>query len=279
MTQIRLQQKSTTMLSSMSSKQRSIIAAAMVIALWVMYVLLGESSAISSINAGTKSTWPNQCEISFGKYNGHKYQSPKQTIGEGKCLVESKWMQIMQHTVKLTEDKDDVIVDWLFINYHDRVNVLVQDPDSTNNDPKFLVFQQTKYALEGRQSLAVVGGIIEPFENEEEAAVREVREEMGIVCKEFHKLGRFRTDVNRGMGWVNGFLAKDCTKARNGIKVNTDLADEVGMPDSERQDLISIKLADLRRRAMSGEFVEVQWSNTVALALLHLENLSQKLDH
>jgi ADP-ribose pyrophosphatase YjhB (NUDIX family) len=208
--------------------------------------------------------------VSFGKYNGHKYKSPGQTIGNGKCLVESKWMQIMQHTVKLNEESDVIINDWLFINYHDRINVLVQDPASTNDDPSFLVFKQSKYALEGRQSLAVVGGIIEPNENAKDAALREVSEEMGVICKTFQELGRFRTDVNRGMGWVNGFLARDCTRGKT--EEAMDVVDEVGKPDTERQDLISIKLADLRRSAMAGDFLEVQWSNTVALALLHLVN-------
>lgn len=176
----------------------------------------------------------------------------------------------MQHTVKLNEESDVIINDWLFINYHDRINVLVQDPASTNDDPSFLVFKQSKYALEGRQSLAVVGGIIEPNENAKDAASREVSEEMGVICKTFQELGRFRTDVNRGMGWVNGFLARDCTRGKT--EEAMDVVDEVGKPDTERQDLISIKLADLRRSAMAGDFLEVQWSNTVALALLHLVN-------
>ena len=159
------------------------------------------------------------------------------------------------------------------------------DSQSTDDDddPRFLVFRQTKYALEGRQSLAVVGGIIEPNEDAKHAASREVQEEMGLICNSFVELGRFRTDVNRGMGWVNGFLAKDCAKMNsngvldvdgngdgNGENSGINVADEVGKPDTEKQNLISITLQDLKKSAKAGEFLEVQWSNTVALALLHL---------
>lgn len=31
---------------------------------------------------------------------------------------------------------------------------------------------------------------------------------MQLVCRETSYLGRFRTDVNRGMGWVNGLLVQ-----------------------------------------------------------------------
>jgi hypothetical protein len=120
-----------------------------------------------------------------------------------------------------------------------------------------------------------VGGIIEPHENAVSAAKREVYEEMnGLVCETYVNLGRYRTDVNRGIGWVNGFLARDCSIPKyKGGKVSDHgdaEGEEVGEPDVERQDLLSISLEELKERAKRGEFLEVQWSNTVALALLHI---------
>jgi ADP-ribose pyrophosphatase YjhB (NUDIX family) len=88
----------------------------------------------------------------------------------------------------------------LFIDYHDRINVLVEDPKSSKkqgSEKQFLIFRQSKYALEGRQSMAIVGGIIEPGEDATSAASREVNEELDLDCQ-FEFLGRFRTDVNRG---------------------------------------------------------------------------------
>ena len=220
---------------------------------------------LSSISTG-------QCTISFGTYRGHEYRHPQETVGNPSCLLESKWMKVQQHSVKLTGQS--VINDWLWIDYHDRINVLVED--EAQPERRFLVFEQTKYALEGRVSMAVVGGIVEPGEDAEVAARREVAEEMGgMHCDEFHFLGRFRTDVNRGMGWVNSFLATHCSrsdeKSRTKGLAIADKGEEVGTADTERQDMKSITLHDLREAATNGQFLEVQWSNTVSLALLHPE--------
>jgi len=98
----------------------------------------------------------------------------------------------MQHTVQLDSNPKNNVNDWIFIDHHDRINGLVQDSASTNDDPRFLVFRQFKYALEGKESLVVIAGIIEPGEEAKTAAVREVHEEMnGIVCETFEFLGRF----------------------------------------------------------------------------------------
>jgi hypothetical protein len=45
----------------------------------------------------------------------------------------------------------------------------------------------------------------------------------------------------------------------------------VGTADVERQDLKTMSLTEFREAAREGAFVEVQWSNTVALALLYPE--------
>lgn len=212
------------------------------------------------------------CTFSFGRYRGHEYRH-ESTVGTPICLVETKWMRIQQHTVKVGSS---IIDDWLWIDYHDRINVLVEDETQPGEERRFLIFEQSKYALEGRLSMAIVGGIIEPGEDAEDAARREVAEEMrGMHCEEFHSLGRFRTDVNRGMGWVNSFLATHCSrsskKKHSRGHDRAANAEEVGAADTERQDLKSITLRELREAATNGQFVEVQWSNTVSLALLHPE--------
>ena len=91
-------------------------------------------------------------------------------------------------------------------------------------------------------------------------------------------LGRFRTDVNRGMGWVFPFLATDCTYATtSGSDIgNVDSSNYesssnvVGARDTEKQHLRQMSLSEVKKEVMEGKFVEVQWSNTVALAMLHL---------
>jgi 8-oxo-dGTP pyrophosphatase MutT (NUDIX family) len=172
----------------------------------------------------------------------------------------------------------------MWIDYHDRINVLVEAnqqetaADGTDkNERRFLVFEQTKYALEGRGSIAIIGGIIESGETPEASARREVEEEMnGLQCNTFHFLGRYRTDVNRGMGWVNSFWATDCDAAKQrSHATHQDSGDVrekvVGAADTERQDLRSVTLTQLKEYVRNGKFIEVQWTATVALALLHPE--------
>ena len=206
------------------------------------------------------------CMVSYGKYNGNSYRSPEFTVENTKCLVESKWMKVMQHKVDM---EGNIIEDWLWIDYHDRINVLVQEKKDS-----FVLFRQTKYALEGRESLAIIGGIIEPGETPEKAARREVFEELhGMTCARFIFLGRFRTDVNRGIGWVNSFVASDCDVKKIDTELPSENKDEVGAADAERQDIVRMNLSQLRKSITDGKFLEVQWSNTVALAMLHPEIL------
>jgi hypothetical protein len=70
------------------------------------------------------------------------------------------------------------------------------------------------------------------------------------------------------MGWLNSFLATNCSRDST-PKEDHSMADEIGAPDTEKQNLMSITLTQLRKAAENGEFLEVQWSATVALALLH----------
>lgn len=100
--------------------------------------------------------------------------------------MNSKWISVSLHTVKFP-GSDTTYDDWMWIDYHDSINVVVQDETKEGGERRFLVFEQTKYALEGRSSLAIIGGIIEPGEDPETAARREVEEEMdGLVCENFH---------------------------------------------------------------------------------------------
>lgn len=212
--------------------------------------------------------------VSFGDYGGPRYTTD-QTLAS-KCLVQNKWMRLMQHSVRLGSTSSSPIGDWLFVDYHDRVNVLVEEEIDRGGDDalkRYRVLKQTKYALDGQESYAVVGGIVEPGEGVSAAALREVREELGLVCVTLIPLGRFRTDVNRGMGWVNSFVAKECRQgaeapARREFQGEDRANDEVGAADMERQDFISLTVDELRDASRNGRFVEVQWSNTVALSLL-----------
>lgn len=200
------------------------------------------------------------CLYSLGTYRGNEYKSG--SLSAPQCLVNSKFLKLSLHSVELPSGQ--VVHDWLWIDYHDRVNVLVQ-----NAEGKFLVFEQTKYALEGRQSLAIVGGIVEPGEDAHETAKREVEEELHQECAEFHALGRYRTDVNRGVGWLNSFLATGCSTAKHHLEEQQSLAAQVGAADTEKQIVNEISLTQLQQAYFEGRFLEVQWTATIGLALRH----------
>ena len=70
------------------------------------------------------------------------------------------------------------------------------------------------------------------------------------------------------MGWVHPFLARDCTA----LPSQAQRLRSVDDADQERQDARTMDLAALTKAAMAGRFVEVQWSNTVSLALLRLQS-------
>jgi hypothetical protein len=130
--------------------------------------------------------------------------------------------------------------------------------------------------------LAIVGGIIEPTTQVDAngqktqvvmpeaplmAAKREVEEELKVMCQTWIALGKFRTDVNRGMGWVNPFLARDCSYSSS-KEISAENANVIGGADTETQKIITMSLSDVKQAVMAGRFLEVQWSNTVALAVL-----------
>jgi hypothetical protein len=130
----------------------------------ILCIILFAALAISLLNASSSCDYssnlrdPGQCVVSMGKYRGPVYNSPQSgTIGQPKCLVESKWLKVAQHTVKFP-GSNNVFDDWLWIDYHDRINVVVEDVPKPGLERSFLVFEQSKYALDGKQSLAIIGG-------------------------------------------------------------------------------------------------------------------------
>ncbi len=111
------------------------------------------------------------------------------------------WLRVEEHAVELPDGR--VIESWPWVQTRDYVNVVAVDGDG-----RFLVFEQTKYAVEGL-ALAPVGGYLEAGEQPLEAARRELLEEMGRVSDRWLPLGRYVVDGNRGCGVGHYFLATD----------------------------------------------------------------------
>ena len=112
-------------------------------------------------------------------------------------LSQPPFLVVENHTVELPDGR--LIADWAWVITPDFVNVVAQTEAG-----EFLMFRQGKYAVEG-SSLAPVGGYLDPGEEPLAAAQRELREETGYAAEEWHALGSYAVDGNRGAGWATCF--------------------------------------------------------------------------
>ena len=114
---------------------------------------------------------------------------------------EGRWITVESHTIELPDGQ--IIDDWPWVVTPDYINVVL-----VTEAGEFVCFRQTKYAAQG-ESLAVVGGYLEPDEDPLEAAKREVMEETGYAATDWVALGSYAVDGNRGAGNGHLFLARN----------------------------------------------------------------------
>ena len=74
----------------------------------------------------------------------------------------------------------NLITDWLWVDTPDTINVLVHEKQSN----LFILFKQQKYGYTGLK-MATLGGYMEPGEAPQEAAQREMLEEMGLLSEQW----------------------------------------------------------------------------------------------
>lgn len=170
------------------------------------------------------------------------------TLSRTTILRHSKFLEVENHAVELPDGR--VIPDWPWVKSPDYVNVIVKEGDA------FLFFRQTKYAVRGT-SLAPVGGYLDPGEDPMTAAVRELREEIGYAATEWHSLGSYAADGNRGGGIANLYFARDAKYS------STPVVD-----DLEEQEIVRLTPEETRAALDAGEFKVLAWATATALALL-----------
>ncbi len=180
-----------------------------------------------------------------------KILRPWKTLSIEAILDHNKFLRVEQHAVELPDGQ--VIDDWAWIEIPSAAIVLARRVDG-----KFLVFRQTKYAVEGT-TLAPVGGMIEKGEDPLEAAKRELREEMGCQAKEWVNLGSYIVDPNRGVATMHLFLALDA-----------EYVTEPNADDLEDQEVLILSREELEEALKAGEFKILAWAAVVSLALGYL---------
>jgi ADP-ribose pyrophosphatase len=175
---------------------------------------------------------------------------PWKTLSRRTILDHSKYLRVESHSIQLPDGR--ILPDWPWIITPDFVIVLARTADG-----KFLVFRQTKYAVEGT-TLAPVGGHIDGNEDPLVAAQRELLEETGHQAREWIKLGSYRTNGNNGGSMGHLFLALDAQYAQT-----------VASDDLEEQELLHLSKTELEKALQANEFKVLAWAATVALALRH----------
>jgi ADP-ribose pyrophosphatase len=174
------------------------------------------------------------------------------TLSRKTILDHGRFLKVEEHCVELPDGQ--VIPDWTWVIIPDAVIVLARLVNK-----RFLIFRQTKYALEG-VSLATVGGMLEADEDPLTAAKRELREEMGCEATEWVPFGCFVLDPNRGVAKVYYYLALD---ARRVAEPDSD--------DLEDQEMLEVTREELERALFAGEFKEATWAALVSMSLNFLK--------
>jgi ADP-ribose pyrophosphatase len=177
---------------------------------------------------------------------------PWTTVKREIAFHHSRWLTVENHTIQLPDGK--TLTEWPWIITPNFVNVI-----AITERGRFLLFRQTKYAIEG-VALAPVGGYLEQNEDPLVAAKRELLEETGCEAPDWTPLGNYAVDGNHGVATAFFYLAR---KARKVKQPDSD--------DLEEQELVELTREEVLQEVSKRKFPVMSWVAGVALALLETE--------
>ena len=176
---------------------------------------------------------------------------PWSTEDRRTILSYGRFLTLEEHVVRLPDGR--TIPDWPWV-----ITPAFAVVVALTTDEEVLCFRQVKYAVPGG-SLAFPGGYLEPGEEPQAAARRELLEETGFVAEHWKPLGSYVVDPNRGAGTGHLFLATAVQQVQ-----------EPDGEDLEDQELVRLGLDELRDAALAGEFKVLSWAAAAGLALAHI---------
>ena len=165
-------------------------------------------------------------------------------------LLDPPWLTVEHRDIEFPDGTH--VPSWPFVITPAYINLMAETTDGL-----FICFRQVKYAYDG-ESLAVVGGYIEPGEAPLAAAKRELLEETGYSATEWISFGEHVPDANRGCGMAHLFFARNAHK----ISEPTEI-------DREQPIQVLLTREQVQAALFGNQFKVLAWSAVAALTLAY----------
>ncbi len=173
---------------------------------------------------------------------------PWRVLGSTELLNRLPWLRVSAEHVRLPNGHE--IPDFYRIDLPEWAQVF-----AVTDDGHVAMIEQYKHGP-GVVSLELPAGYLEPGEDPQVAARRELREETGLASDEWRYLGRYFIDGNRGCGASHVFLVQQ--------------ARQVGAPELEESEMITqrrLALDEVRAAWRDGTISNMSTVGAVGLAL------------
>jgi ADP-ribose pyrophosphatase len=182
---------------------------------------------------------------------------PWDIISRKKIFEASPYLTLYRETVKLEDGK--IIDDYYTIDQRDFTEIF-----ALVSSDEILALRHYKHGAK-RINIGLPAGYIEEGEQPLSAAQRELLEETGYTAENWHFLGSYVVDGNRGCGHVFVFLASDLIKKQE--------------PHPEDLEIISLEKISVNRLPellMNGEVATLGAAIGMCLGLLRFKSDMQK---